>query len=188
MNKPSILIYALGGCKDYQLKLIDMYEKLKELHDHADLVWNPYLMDSKFDNIPDVDIAFIEGNAVDEDQVAILKQIRDKAKFVITLGGCGSYEKIPELKTPFTAAESLETVYIKTETTDEGRIPYKSIPKVLETSKSPKDIIKVDYNLRGHCHTPKEMLKAIKDIVSGERPDIPAKELCQHCHAEEVKE
>lgn len=184
MSKPSVLLIAFGGCNGCHVTITDLYEQITELLDVVDIKWGSVLTDFKYKDMPEVDVALVEGTIINEENLEIVKKVREKAKILITLGTCSSYGGIPGMRNFYSADEALETAYKTTPSTvnEDGKIPHKEIPKLLPMTLPVHKCVKVDYKITGCPPEPQQILDAVKSLAAGEVPKIPTKNLCEECH------
>lgn len=182
MSKPTALLIAFGGCNGCHVTITDLYEQVTDLFNLVDLKWGSVLTDFKYKDMPNVDVALIEGTILNEENVEIVKKVREKAKIVIALGTCSSYGGVPGLRNFYKIDDCLETAYKTTVTTVDGKIPYKGLPRLLPRALPVHRVVKVDYKITGCPPEPQQILSAIKDLVEGRVPKIPTKNLCEECH------
>lgn len=85
MAKTKIAFFDLTGCEGCQFQLLSLNELLLDLFQDFEITnWRLLAENSK----KDFDIAFIEGAVTTEKQIALLKEIRQTARFVVAIGAC----------------------------------------------------------------------------------------------------
>lgn len=181
MSKPTALIIAFGGCNGCHVTITDLYERVGELFEVVDLKWGSVLTDYKYKDMPQVDVALIEGTICNEENVELMKKIRDNAKMVVTLGTCSSYGGVPGLRNYYSVDEVLETAYKNTVSTVEGKIPYKEVPRLIPRALPVHKVVKVDYKITGCPPEPEQILNTVKSLASGQTPQKSTKNLCEEC-------
>jgi F420-non-reducing hydrogenase small subunit len=189
-KKPKVVMVACGGCNGCHVSFLDMHEDVLTILGAVELVRASVVADmNRRDGIPECDIALIEGSICNEENEKIVKEIREKAKFVISYGTCAAFGGVPGLRNFFTAEECLEEAYINTESTVDGFIPndYKSIPKLTEYVKPVDGVIKVDFVIPGCPPPPKLIYDSLIALVEGRTPKLPTKNLCEECHRKHKK-
>lgn len=84
-GRSKMAIFDLTGCEGCEFHLLSLNEELLDLFQNFEIShWR--LMDETEKN--DFDIAIIEGAVTTQEQIGLLKQIRETAKIVIALGAC----------------------------------------------------------------------------------------------------
>jgi len=184
MTKPTALIVAFGGCNGCHVTITDLYERVVDLFNLIDLKWGSVLTDYKYTDIPQVDVALVEGTICNEENVEILKKVRENAKMLVTLGTCSSYGGVPGLRNFYSTDEILDAAYLNNISTSEGRVPYKDIPRLIPMALPVHKVVKVDFKITGCPPEPDQILNNLKELVQGKVPNIPTKNLCEECHRE----
>jgi coenzyme F420-reducing hydrogenase gamma subunit len=116
-----------------------------------------------------IDIAFVEGNPITDEDVRRLKEIRKKSKLLVALGNCAALGGIPEMKNYQEKEETIRFVYKK----------LKGIanPEIKEID----NFVKVDFTIPGCPIVGDEFLKTAKEIIKGKVPEIPQNPVCLEC-------
>lgn len=169
--KPKVAFFDFTGCEGCQLDALNLDgEELLDLLNAVDIVNFREVMTEREDNY---DIAFVEGSITRESEIPRLQKIRDQAKVVVALGACACIGGINCLKNHLSMEEALRIVY------GEDAKYYDTIPA------RPADaVIPVDYYVRGCPPTTTELLKVIKALLLGKKPDIPNYSVCAECKME----
>ncbi len=166
-TKPAVGIFSLTSCAGCQFNILFIGDELLELLTGLDIIHFPM---AKQDNLKGpFDIAFVEGCVTQKEEIAKVKDIRKKSKYLIALGTCATYGGIPSMKNFLNLQEVEEAVY-----------------KVPDTVKSLKAVgiekyVKVDYYLRGCPFDKKEFLKLVKDLLIGKTPKEVQQPVCKEC-------
>ncbi len=84
--KKKIAIFDLTDCEGCELEFIALRRKLVDLLKEVDIV-NWRLAEERRGRGP-LDIAFVEGSPLTEEEIEELKVVRDKSKILIALGAC----------------------------------------------------------------------------------------------------
>lgn len=166
--KPKVAFFDFTSCEGCQLDTLNLTaEELLALVAAVDVVNFREVMTEKSD---DYDIAFIEGSISREAEIPRLQKIRDQAKILIALGACACIGGVNCLKNHLPMEEALRIVY--------GRDAkyYDTIP-----ARPINAVVKVDYYVRGCPPIPAEVLKVVKALLLGKKPDIPGYPVCVEC-------
>ena len=138
--------------------------------------------------VPDVDVAIIEGCVANEENEELLLEFRRRAKKVIALGTCACFGGIPGLRNLFSLDDIFERGYVTTESTVGGTSPsWLGNPELTEHVKAIGQVIKVDYNLPGCPPLPGEIKKTLLAIAKGQAPEVKTKNLCEECDRKKQK-
>jgi len=166
--KPKVAFFDFTGCEGCQLDALHLDAgEVIDLLNAVDIVNFREVMTERSD---DYDIAFIEGSITRESEITRLKKIRDQAKIVVAFGACACIGGVNCLKNHLPMEEALKIVY------GEDARYYDTIPA------RPADaVVKVDYCVRGCPPVTSELLKVIKALLLGKKPDIPNHPVCVEC-------
>jgi coenzyme F420-reducing hydrogenase gamma subunit len=85
MKKTKIAIFDLTGCEGCEFHLLSLNELLLDFFQDFEIVnWRLFSEQKK----ADFDVAFIEGAVTTQEQIKLLKEIRETSKVVVALGAC----------------------------------------------------------------------------------------------------
>lgn len=181
-TKVTVATAWLQGCSGCHIALLDLNEELLELLEVIELKASP-IMDIK--EIPEVDIAIIEGAVANSHNEEVLKKIRARAKKVIALGTCACFGGIAGIRNLFSKNEVLKRAYTETPSTINGSIPDSpAIPKLLDNVKPITSVVAADYVIPGCPPLPGMIRDVLTAILRGEDPQLPQKSLCEECGRE----
>lgn len=154
------------------MALVDLGPELLDYLGGGALVFSPVLMDTK--EIPECDVALVEGSIRNSENLENLKAIRARAKTLVALGTCACFGGVPALGSAFPTLELLLKGY------GEGFEPD-DLP-VLEPRVYPLDSwVAVDYYLPG-CPPPAAKLReAIRCLAKGDKPGHQDAPVCSDC-------
>lgn len=170
-DKPRLGVFSVTGCFGCQLTLAFVQDVLLELLDKFDVAAFPMLKeDNDYSNL---DIAFIEGLAAREEEVAELKKIRENSKVVVALGACACSGSVPSIREVSDQEKIMKAVYERPEV-------YNSIEAVGIAKH-----IEVDYYIYGCPPDKDNLLKFIKDVLAGKiNPVQVDHSVCVECRAQ----
>ncbi|MBQ6443487.1 MAG: F420-nonreducing hydrogenase [Methanosphaera sp.] len=176
----------LGGCSGCHIALTDLHELLLDVLEAVEFQFSPVLMDTKYDEIPEMDILLIEGGIRNEENRELAEVLREKAGFVIAYGSCAEFGGVPGLGNLHTNDELTTEAYINSVSTvnPDGIIPSESVPHLESRVRPLSDVIKVDAALPG-CPPKSEVIaQVLLALLDGETPEIPDNNLCDVCERE----
>lgn len=104
-DKVKIGTMWLGGCSGCHLSIADFHESLIDVMEFADFEFSPVLMDTKYDEVPELDIIIVEGGIRNDENRELAEMLNKKAKMVIAYGTCSCYGGIPGLGNLWTVEE-----------------------------------------------------------------------------------
>jgi NAD-reducing hydrogenase small subunit len=102
----------LSGCSGCHMSFLDLDERLVDLVKLIDILFSP-IVDTKVKDMPQVDVAIVEGCVNNTDQEHELKMLRDRCKILIAIGDCAITGNIPALRNQFTV-ERLSAARLRT--------------------------------------------------------------------------
>ena len=111
-DKVKIGTMWLGGCSGCHLSIADFHESLLDVLELADFEFSPVLMDTKYDEVPELDVLIVEGGIRNEENRELAEMLNEKAKLVIAYGTCSCYGGIPGLGNLWTVDELEQEAYI----------------------------------------------------------------------------
>lgn len=167
-KKPKIAIISLTSCEGCQFVLLDLGKKFFALLEKLEVVDFELIEDEPFLS-KKIDVAFIEGNPITEDDVKLLKDIRKKARIVVALGNCAALGGIPEMKNYQNKEKTIRYIY--------KNLKGIANPDIKEVD----NFVKIDFSIPGCPIDGQEFLKYIKLLIKGEIPQIEAKPVCSEC-------
>jgi sulfhydrogenase subunit delta len=165
--KPKLAFFDFTGCEGCQLEVINFETELVELLEHVDIVNFREAMTERSD---DYDIAFIDGAISTESDIERIKQIREQAKVLITIGACSSLGGVNCLKNSRPMEENLRIVY------GDAANYYDTIP-----ARPVSAVVPVDYELSQCPVNRYEFIKLTKALLLGKRFKLPNYPVCVEC-------
>jgi len=178
-SKPIVATCWLAGCAGCHMSFLDIDERIVELSKLVDFSVSPI---TDFKELPEVDIALIEGAVANEDNLEVLLEFRKKAKFLIAFGDCAIFGNLPAMRNAFTVKECLEEAFLDTESTvnPNGIIPTgEDVPKLLPKVLTVPQVVKTDYNLPGCPPDADAIWFLLTELLAGRVPEpteIPYKD------------
>lgn len=172
MDKVKFATVWLAGCSGCHMSFLDLDEWLIDLSEKVELVYSP-LMDQK--EYPDnVDICLIEGAVANEENLHILKEIRNKTKTLISFGDCALNGNVTALRNLHGNPDSTLNLSYK-QLVNINNIPnfdFKSIPKLIDKVKPLHEVVPIDYFLPG-CPPDAGRIKYLLDkLINNEVPEL----------------
>jgi coenzyme F420-reducing hydrogenase gamma subunit len=166
--KPRVAFFDFSSCEGCQLEAINLTgEELLDLVSAVDIVNFREAITERDDNY---DIAFIEGSITRESEIPRLQKIRNQAKILVAFGACACIGGVNCLKNHLSMDEVKEIVYGK------DAKYYDTIP-----ARPINAVVPVDYYVRGCPSQTAELVKVVKALLLGKRPDIPNHPVCVEC-------
>ena len=172
--KAKVGFYGITGCAGCLLSVIFNEEEILDIVSAVDVVAFPFIKGENDHECP-LDIAFIEGTVVSNDDEEMVKKLRERANIVVALGSCACVGNIPAM-CHFHDESDLEDLKYDKRHQNEDR---KDGPRPLH------DVIQVNYRVPG-CPPDREEVKTfIKDILLGKTFRNHKEPVCQECKLNE---
>ena len=185
-EKKKIGTMWLGGCSGCHIALTDLHELLLDVLDVAEFEFSPVLMDTKYDEIPHMDICLIEGGIRNDENRELAEVLREKSDMIVAYGTCAEFGGIPGLGNLYDNDELTEEAYINSESTvnPDKIIPNESVPHLESRVRPLSEAIKVDAALPGCPPKSDVIAQVLISLVKGEPVEIPDNNLCDVCERE----
>ncbi|MFH0852745.1 MAG: hypothetical protein V1845_04070 [bacterium] len=173
IKKPTIAIVSLTCCEGCQVAILDLGERLLELTEKVKI--GDFAMIEDEPEAENFDVVFVEGTPITSKNISRLKDLRNRSKFLVTIGACACLGGIAELKNYQDKNERLRYVYKNVEGIENPDI------------KPVKHYVKVDLEIPGCPINKEEFLWAVKELISGVVPKIPQRPVCYECQLKQNK-
>jgi NAD-reducing hydrogenase small subunit len=172
MIKARVATAWLDGCSGCHMSLFDMDELLLDLADKIELVYSP-LVDTK--EFPEsVDVAILEGAVGNEDNLHILRTVRERSKLLVSLGDCAVTGNITTLRNPFEVRDVLDRAYIENASL-KPQIPTEGVPALMKRAEPLHNHVHVDVFVPGCPPSADNIFFTIGEILEGRIPDLGAR-------------
>jgi F420-non-reducing hydrogenase small subunit len=156
----------------------------------ADFEFSPVLMDTKYDEVPELDVLIVEGGIRNEENRELAEMLRAKANFVISYGSCAVYGGIPGLGNLHATEDLQEEAYINSPSTinPDGVIPHEEVPHLESRVRKLDDVIDIDLAVPGCPPRSDVVAQAVIALLKGESVELPTTNLCEVCEREKPPE
>ena len=168
MNRPRAAFFSFGSCEGCQLQVLSVEDTLLELLAAVEVVNFREAMDDRRD---DYEIAFVEGSVIRPDDVAEIRQIRQRARILVALGACACLGGVNAIRNRRTPQDLAGEVY-------GGR--QDGVFEALSASPI-SSVVQVDYEIRGCPIDRAEFLDAVRSLLAGTVPYTPPYAVCVQC-------
>jgi NAD-reducing hydrogenase small subunit len=148
MSKKKLATIWLGGCSGCHMSLLDIDERILDVAKLADIVKSP-IVDGK--EMPEADIALVEGSITSDEHYREILHIRKKAKTLIAFGDCAVMTNVTGMRNYFNLQDVIDTSYVNAISNDtEGQVPnHPSLLKLNEKVVPLQEVVKVDFVIPG---------------------------------------
>jgi coenzyme F420-reducing hydrogenase gamma subunit len=168
MKKQRIGVFKFTSCDGCQLSILNLEEELFDLIESFDIAYFREALDKA--PLKQYDIGIVEGSISTDRQKEEIIEIREKARFLITIGACATAGGVQALRNWANLADFKRYVY-----------PSPELVDALPMSTPISDHVYLDYELWG-CPINKESLsETLISLLVGKRPGIPVYSLCMDC-------
>ena len=168
MRRPRIGVFKFTSCDGCQLSILNLEERLLRLLEFFDMAYFREAAD-----LPprrQYDLGIVEGSISTERQRKEIMEIRDKARFLITIGACATAGGLQALRNWANVSDYKRNVY-----------PSPDLVSAFAMSTPVSEHAYVDYELWG-CPIDKDALaEVLVSLIIGKRPGIPVYSLCMDC-------
>ena len=170
MKVSIVSLTCCAGCVSSFLNAGDAF--LEILSGDFEIVYSPTFVDLK--EIPEVDLAIVEGGVRTVSDEGLIKEVRAKSRILVALGICATHGGITSLGNVKSVKKLLEKEYFFPVS---GKLPE------LEDLMYPIcNFVDVDYYIPGCPPMPFLIVHSLKSIVSGKTPIRHQSVVCTECH------
>ena len=163
----------LSGCSGCHMSFLDLDEQILDLAQKIRMVYSP-LMDAKI--FPEnVDLTLVEGAVGNDEQLNLIRKVREHTKILIAIGDCAVTGNMVTLRNALNDGANviLKRAYIET-ATENPQIPN-DVPKLLERAHPLNEVVKVDYFIPG-CPPSADLIRyVLTEILAGRTPNMEGK-------------
>ncbi len=166
-GKPRVATIWLGGCSGCHMSFLDLDERLLDLAAQADVVFTPVADVKVFPT--DVDVTLVEGAVANEDHLAMIRQVRERTRVLVSLGDCAVTGNVTALRNPIPLREVLATSY-HDRSTRPADVSSEVVPRLLDRVEPVHRVVPVDVFLPGCPPSADEIWSALTAILRGDLP------------------
>jgi coenzyme F420-reducing hydrogenase gamma subunit len=166
--KPRLAVHKFSSCDGCQLSLLNLGEPLLELPNLVDIVH--FAEAGPLDPDAKVDVSLVEGSISTPHDIERIKQVRANSTYLISLGACATTGGLQALANFNDRDAWMGQIYAHPEYIDS-----------LQTSTAISAHIRVDLEIPGCPVNSRQVLKALRDLLSGVVPSTEKQPLCLEC-------
>lgn len=168
MRKPRIGIFKFTSCDGCQLSILNLEEQLLKLLEFFDIAYFREAAD-----LPpkrQYDVGIVEGSISTEWQRKEIMEIRDRVRFLITIGACATAGGLQALRNWANISDYKRNVY-----------PSPDLISAFAMSTPVSEHAYVDYELWGCPIDGNALSETLVSLIIGKRPSVPVYSLCMDC-------
>jgi len=166
--KARVAVHKFSSCDGCQLAFLNLGEPLLEVAGLVDLVH--FAEAGMVQPDATVDIAFVEGSVTTPHEVERIRRIRERTRYLVTIGACATAGGIQALRNGADGAAWIGQVYASPATIES-----------LATSTPIAAHVKVDFELWGCPVNGRQVLALLRALLFGVAPVDDADKLCLDC-------
>lgn len=168
-----VSIVSLTCCAGCVSSLLNAGDALLEiLSGDFEIVYSPTFID--FKEIPEVDLAVVEGGVRTQEDENLIREVRAKSKILVALGICATHGGITTLGNVTSLKRLLEREYTLIDTS--------KLPELKDLMYPICNFVDVDYYIPGCPPMPFLITHSLKNILSGKTPIRHQSVVCIECH------
>ena len=137
-----------------------------------EIVYSPTFLDLK--EVPNVDLAIVEGGVRTKEDENLIKEVRAKSKILVAIGICATHGGVTSLGNVFSLKKLLEKEYSLVEKTQ--------LPELEDLMYPICNFVDVDCYIPGCPPMPLLLVHTLKSIVSMKQPLRHQSVVCTECH------
>jgi coenzyme F420-reducing hydrogenase gamma subunit len=167
-NKPKLAVHKFSSCDGCQLALLNLGEPLLALPELVDIVH----FAEAGPNSPNepVDISLVEGSVSTPEDIERIQQVRQSSKLLISIGACATCGGLQALANFTNRSDWMASVYTN---------PEQIV--VLDLSDPISKHVKVDLQIQGCPVNSRQVIAALRDLLSGVTPRPEVHSVCMEC-------
>ena len=141
---------------------------------------------SHLESYPDKSIALgiYEGMARTEEDIHLLKVMREKCQTMIAFGSCSCFGGIPGMANFSNIEECYDVKFRENKTVTGGEVPSENLPPIADVVKPNNMFVDFEIYLPGCPPTSKLILTALTALFEGKPIELPPHTVCHYCNRE----
>jgi F420-non-reducing hydrogenase small subunit len=170
MKANIVSLTCCAGCVSSLLNAGDAF--LEILSQDLEIIYSPTFTDLK--EVPDVDIAIVEGGVRTEEDEKMIREVRAKCRILVALGICATHGGITSLGNASSVKRLLEKEYLMFQSF--------RLPKLKDLMYPICNFVDVDYYIPGCPPMPLLIVHSLKSILSGKPIIRHLSVVCTECN------
>ena len=166
MTAPTLAVWKFASCDGCQLTLLNCEDELLAI---AGAIQIANFTEASREVLPGpYDVSIVEGSITTPSDAARIREVREKSRFLITIGACATAGGVQALRN--FGDDLAPVVYASPQYIDS-----------LRTSTPIAEHVHVDFELRGCPIDKRQLIEVIAAFLAGRRPNVPAHSVCMEC-------
>ena len=166
MTAPTLAVWKFASCDGCQLTLLNCEDELLAI---AGAVQIASFTEASSRVLPGpYDVSIVEGSITTPADAARIREVREKSRFLITIGACATAGGVQALRN--FGDDLAPVVYASPQYIDS-----------LRTSTPIAEHVHVDFELRGCPIDKRQLIEVIAAFLAGRRPNVRAHSVCIEC-------
>jgi len=166
MTAPTLAVWKFASCDGCQLTLLNCEDELLAI---AGAVQIASFTEASREVVPGpYDVSIVEGSITTPADAARIREVREKSRFLITIGACATAGGVQALRN--FGDDLAPVVYASPQYIDS-----------LRTSTPIAEHVRVDFELRGCPIDKRQLIEVIAAFLAGRRPNVRAHSVCVEC-------
>ena len=166
--KPKLAVFKFASCDGCQLQLLNLEDELLPLAERVEFAH--FLEASSRVTDGPWDVVLVEGSVTTAHDAERIRQLREQARFLVTIGACATSGGIQALRNVADVESWKRQVY-----------PHPEWIEALPTSTSIAEHVRVDAEIQGCPVNGEQVLRVLTRLLLGATPDLPVASVCIEC-------
>ncbi|MFP4588494.1 MAG: NADH:ubiquinone oxidoreductase [Candidatus Bipolaricaulota bacterium] len=174
-DKVQVATGCLAGCSGCHMSFLDNDEFIIDLLDDVDILASHMIVDTK--EIPEVDVGIVEGSIANEENVRLVREIRERSDIMVAWGDCACLGGIMTMRNFLEIDDVLEEVY-RERGDRESEVPSPDqVPRMLDKVGPVDEYVDVDVFLPG-CPPSADLIRyGLEELLAGRIPKLHGEQL-----------
>jgi coenzyme F420-reducing hydrogenase gamma subunit len=166
--RPRLAVFKFASCDGCQLQLLNLEHELLALAERFEIAH--FLEASSRAQDGPYDVTLVEGSITTPADVQRIRQVREQATTLISIGACATSGGIQHLRNQADVEDWKRQVY-----------PRPEWIETLATSTPISEHVRVDHEIQGCPVNGDQVLRVLTRALLGAAPDLPGASVCMEC-------